>query len=470
MRTGLLAFLARLCWSFAAAPFALASKHGSSATSGGLSPGSRSTSTSAAADSSRGQGQPEMASTALDFREMMRKERELAMKKLAATPSSPKARYHRLLYMSKRRTRLDLNRSHRVSAAGEEGGIDRIYYVPGFVTEEEGRGLERAARSGDGGSGGGGGGGEWKDLYKRRLQIHGGTPHPSGMVEEQLPAFLQEVCDALVEAGVFPESSPPNHVLLNEYSDGQGIGPHKDGPLYEGRVAILSLGKEAFLDFWGSLEDAKADCADIAAGATSGRAVRAAPVSGLAAGGAFTSSSEDNSNFSEEGATGDADGRARQRRRAAKRALVSVKCEDCSLVVFEGKAYHEAWHGIASTAGSGVTMSAAEAAPPARTDAEVATSGNISTIGERVAAAQGTDEVAPSFSGTVNGGDRGGAREAAQKRLSFTIRRVARVVPADSVMEHSEARSEMERRRRGFERSVTETGGDAGASAAAGNG
>lgn len=32
------------------------------------------------------------------------------------------------------------------------------------------------------------------------------------------------VCDALVEAGVFPESSPPNHVLLNEYSDGQGIG------------------------------------------------------------------------------------------------------------------------------------------------------------------------------------------------------------------------------------------------------
>lgn len=52
--------------------------------------------------------------------------------------------------------------------------------------------MERAARSGDGGSGGGGGGGEWKDLYKRRLQIHGGTPHPSGMVEEELPAFLQE--------------------------------------------------------------------------------------------------------------------------------------------------------------------------------------------------------------------------------------------------------------------------------------
>ena len=44
-----------------------------------------------------------------------------------------------------------------------------------------------------------------------------------------------------------------------------------------------------------------------------------------------------------------------------------------------------------------------------------------------------------------------------QKRLSFTIRRVARVIPADAVMEHAEARSEMERRRRGFERAVTET-------------
>ncbi|CAN0530511.1 unnamed protein product [Ectocarpus sp. 12 AP-2014] len=112
-------------------------------------------------------------------------------------------------------------------------------------------------------------------------------------------------------------------------------------------------------------------------------------------------------------------------------------------------------------------MSATEAAPPARTEAKVATNGKISTTDERVAAPQGVDEVAPSFSGTVKGGDRGGEAETAQKRLSFTIRRVARVVPADSVMEHSEARSEMERRRRGFERSVTETGGDAGTSTAA---
>lgn len=38
------------------------------------------------------------------------------------------------------------------------------------------------------------------------------------------PHFVLTVCAALVEAGVFEESSPPNHVLLNEYSEGQGIG------------------------------------------------------------------------------------------------------------------------------------------------------------------------------------------------------------------------------------------------------
>lgn len=86
--------------------------------------------------------------------------------------------------MSKRRTPLDLKRNHRIEGQGADG----IYYVPDFVSSSEGRLLENAARSG----GGGGGSPEWKELYKRRLQIHGGTPHPSGMVEEELPPFLRE--------------------------------------------------------------------------------------------------------------------------------------------------------------------------------------------------------------------------------------------------------------------------------------
>lgn len=93
-------------------------------------------------------------------------------------------------YLSKRRTRLDLDGNHRFDPKEEGRGVDGIFYVPNFVTKEEGRALESAARSG--GGGGSGGAGEWKDLHKRRLQIHGGTPHPSGMVEQELPAFLQE--------------------------------------------------------------------------------------------------------------------------------------------------------------------------------------------------------------------------------------------------------------------------------------
>lgn len=37
---------------------------------------------------------------------------------------------------------------------------------------------------------------------------------------------------------------------MNEYVSGQGIAPHKDGPLYQNTVAIVSLGAPACLDFW----------------------------------------------------------------------------------------------------------------------------------------------------------------------------------------------------------------------------
>lgn len=42
-------------------------------------------------------------------------------------------------------------------------------------------------------------------------------------------------------------------VNQNEYVSGQGIMPHKDGPLYHPRVAILSLNSTASLEFWKTL-------------------------------------------------------------------------------------------------------------------------------------------------------------------------------------------------------------------------
>jgi len=42
-----------------------------------------------------------------------------------------------------------------------------------------------------------------------------------------MPNFLNSLVSALVQSGVFSKDMAPNHVLLNEYSRGQGIMPHK---------------------------------------------------------------------------------------------------------------------------------------------------------------------------------------------------------------------------------------------------
>lgn len=42
----------------------------------------------------------------------------------------------------------------------------------------------------------------------------------------------------------------PNHCLVNEYLNGQGILPHEDGPAYHPVVATVSLASSAVLDFY----------------------------------------------------------------------------------------------------------------------------------------------------------------------------------------------------------------------------
>jgi len=64
-----------------------------------------------------------------------------------------------------------------------------------------------------------------------------------------LPPPLSIIADRLVQAGIFPKTTPPNHVLLNDYSAGQGILPHTDGPAYEPQTATLSLNSSVLLEF-----------------------------------------------------------------------------------------------------------------------------------------------------------------------------------------------------------------------------
>ena len=48
----------------------------------------------------------------------------------------------------------------------------------------------------------------------------------------------------------FPENSPANHVLLNEYTPGQGIMPHVDGNLFFPTITTVNLGSHAILKFY----------------------------------------------------------------------------------------------------------------------------------------------------------------------------------------------------------------------------
>lgn len=133
----------------------------------------------------------------------------------------------------------------------DQSSVSGIYYIPDFVTQKEAHDLaDRITEMPET---------SWAKLKRRRLQNHGGTPHPHGMVPQPVPRFISQVMEATVEAGIFPANEGPNHVLLNEYSRGQGIAPHQDGPLYQPLVAILSLAGPCVLKFWSSLPGTMSD-------------------------------------------------------------------------------------------------------------------------------------------------------------------------------------------------------------------
>jgi alkylated DNA repair dioxygenase AlkB len=93
---------------------------------------------------------------------------------------------------------------------------------------------------------------QWVSLKQRALLNLGGVPHPSGSWSEDLPDFIQPLCERLVHLGMF--KSCPNQVLLNEYRNGAGIDPHFDGPLFQPLVGIISLDSDAIISFLGKIE------------------------------------------------------------------------------------------------------------------------------------------------------------------------------------------------------------------------
>ncbi|KAH7649272.1 AlkB [Cryptosporidium bovis] len=79
----------------------------------------------------------------------------------------------------------------------------------------------------------------------------GGRVTESGIVgKEDLPEWLSSICKTLVHSNIFSEETTPNHVLVNRYDINSGIMPHRDGPLYYPKVAIISLESDTVFDFW----------------------------------------------------------------------------------------------------------------------------------------------------------------------------------------------------------------------------
>jgi len=124
------------------------------------------------------------------------------------------------------------------------GNLDSVFYIPDYINVEEELQLKLQIHSRSE---------KWTQLKRRRLQNWGGIPNSRGMLVEELPQFLLEIAERLVSSGVFHQR--PNHVLLNEYTEGQGIMPHKDGPLYFPKVAILSICGPAMIDFRTALKE-----------------------------------------------------------------------------------------------------------------------------------------------------------------------------------------------------------------------
>ena len=72
------------------------------------------------------------------------------------------------------------------------------------------------------------------------------------MIRTPFPEYLQKVKlkvdDFLVKRKMFEEVEEMNHVLINEYLQGQGIMAHTDGPAYSPVVATISTGSGQILN------------------------------------------------------------------------------------------------------------------------------------------------------------------------------------------------------------------------------
>ena len=122
--------------------------------------------------------------------------------------------------------------------------IPGLSYVPGYITEDEEQTLTRAIDSMP-----------WDTSWQRRRQPYG-SAYGKGGDAPPIPEWGQELAQRLFSDGITRE--PFNHMLINEYTPGQGIALHRDYAPYARTVVSLSLLSPCVMDLRHPETDRKA--------------------------------------------------------------------------------------------------------------------------------------------------------------------------------------------------------------------
>eukprot|EP01038_Epipyxis_sp_PR26KG_P010254 gene10254-13791_t len=202
--------------------------------------------------------------SALNFRKLLEEERKNAKKEISKDKkvelAQPFISYENTVKINQK------NDCHKDAAVGHAlstsclnilaplgletykvGDIPKLYYIPEVVTcEKESELLFHTNDVTD----------AWTILKTRRLQCWGQFPYHDRNMNESLstqhsilPTWLQSVVESLVIENIFPFALQPNNVLINQYTNIEGILHHTDGPKYHDLVAILSLESSCIMSF-----------------------------------------------------------------------------------------------------------------------------------------------------------------------------------------------------------------------------
>lgn len=92
----------------------------------------------------------------------------------------------------------------------------------------------------------------WIVDYKRRLQYYGyrnelDKPYDLIAFPVEMPPLIQQLSEQIVEQNIVLHQ--PDQVIINEYTPGEGIKPHKDRNYFDNQICGVNLGSGCIMRF-----------------------------------------------------------------------------------------------------------------------------------------------------------------------------------------------------------------------------